>query len=98
MTRMIGLTQEILQLTTFYTCDVKEVRAWTIAAGTTAGKAAGKIHTDFERGFIRAEVIAFEDLDRCGNMAAARRQGLLRQEGKNYVVAAGDVVNILFNV
>lgn len=98
MIRMVGLSQDVLDLTTFYTCDVKEVRAWTIAVGTTAAKAAGKIHSDFERGFIRAEVVAYDDLTRLGNMAAVRRHGLLRQEGKNYVVASGDVVNILFNV
>ena len=75
-----------------------ECRAWTIKKGTKAPQAAGKIHTDFERGFIRAEVIAFEDLKACGTMAAAKAKGLVRSEGKEYVMKDGDIVNFLFNV
>ncbi|HOK43025.1 MAG TPA: DUF933 domain-containing protein, partial [Thermoclostridium caenicola] len=75
-----------------------EVRAWTIVKGTKAPQAAGKIHSDFERGFIRAEVVAYEDLIRCGSYAAAREQGLVRSEGKDYVMKDGDVVLFRFNV
>ena len=75
-----------------------EVRAWTIKKGTKAPQAAGKIHSDFERGFIRAEVIAFDDLMACGTMAAAREKGLVRSEGKEYVVQDGDIVLFRFNV
>jgi len=74
------------------------VKAWTIRRNTTAQKAAGKIHTDMERGFIRAEVIGFDDLVKCGSIAEARKQGLLRLEGKNYIVQDGDVITVLFNV
>ena len=75
-----------------------ECRAWTIKKGTKAPQAAGKIHSDFERGFIRAEVIAFDDLKACGTLANAKAKGLLRSEGKEYVMHDGDVVNFLFNV
>ena len=75
-----------------------EVRAWTIQNGTKAPQAAGKIHTDFEKGFIRAEVVAYRDLIDCGSLAAAREKGLLRSEGKEYVMKDGDVVHFLFNV
>ena len=74
------------------------MRAWTITRGTRAPQAAGKIHTDFERGFIRAEVIAFEDLKKCGSMTAAKEKGLVRSEGKEYVMQDGDVVLFRFNV
>jgi len=74
------------------------VRAWTIRRGFRAPQAAGKIHSDFERGFIRAEVIAFTDLQTCGTMAAAREKGLIRSEGKEYVMQDGDVVLFRFNV
>ena len=74
------------------------MRAWTITEGTKAPQAAGKIHTDFEKGFIRAEVIAYDDLMRCGTMAAAKEQGLVRLEGKDYVMADGDIVVFRFNV
>ena len=74
------------------------MRAWTIKKGTKAPQAAGKIHSDFERGFIRAEVISFEDLIACGSMAAAREKGLVRSEGKEYVMQDGDVVLFRFNV
>ena len=73
-------------------------RAWTIKKGTKAPQAAGKIHSDFERGFIRAEVIAFDDLMACGTMAAAKEKGLVRSEGKEYVMQDGDIVLFRFNV
>ena len=74
------------------------MRAWTIAEGTAARQAAGKIHTDLEKGFIRAEVVAFEDLREHGSMKACKEKGLLRLEGKDYVVRDGDILNIRFNV
>lgn len=80
------------------TAGSDECRAWTIQKGTKAPQAAGKIHTDFERGFIRAEVIAFQDLKACGTMSAAKAKGLVRSEGKEYVMQDGDIVNFLFNV
>ena len=82
----------------FLTAGSDECRAWTIKKGTKAPQAAGKIHTDFERGFIRAEVIAFDDMKACGTMAAAKAKGLVRSEGKEYVMKDGDIVNFLFNV
>ena len=82
----------------FLTAGSDECRAWTIKKGTKAPQAAGKIHTDFERGFIRAEVIAFEDLKTLGTMANAKAQGRVRSEGKEYVMKDGDIVNFLFNV
>ena len=96
--RMIRLSHDVAGLITFFTGNPNEVRAWTIPSGTPALKAAGKIHSDFERGFIRAEVVGFDDLAECGSVAEARKRGLLRQEGKAYVVDEGDVVNVLFNV
>lgn len=96
--RMIRLSYGLLGLMSFFTTASDEVKAWTVRRNTTAQKAAGKIHTDMERGFIRAEVVAFNDLAKCGSMAEARRQGLLRVEGKTYVVQDGDVMTILFNV
>ncbi len=80
------------------TAGPEEVRAWTITRGTKAPQAAGKIHTDFERGFIRAEVISFDDLVACGSTAAAKEKGLMRSEGKEYVMQDGDVVLFRFNV
>jgi hypothetical protein len=80
------------------TAGEKEVRAWTIEQGTRAPQAAGTIHSDIERGFIRAEVIGYEQLMRAGSYAAAREQGLLRLEGKEYVMQEGDVVHFRFNV
>jgi len=88
----------LLDLISFLTAGPKEVRAWTIRRGTQAQQAAGKIHTDFERGFIRAEVVHFDTLMKCGSMAAAKERGLLRLEGRDYVVADGDVVLFRFNV
>lgn len=88
----------LLGLISYLTAGPDECRAWTIAAGTRAPQAAGKIHTDFERGFIRAEVVASKDLFDCGGMAGAREKGLVRSEGKEYVVQDGDVVLFRFNV
>ncbi len=88
----------LLGLISFLTAGEKEVRAWTITRGTKAPGAAGKIHTDFERGFIRAEIVAFSDLKSCGSMAAAKAKGLVRQEGKDYVMQDGDVTLFKFNV
>jgi ribosome-binding ATPase YchF (GTP1/OBG family) len=82
----------------FLTAGEKQVRAWTIPQGTTAQKAAGEIHTDMERGFIRAEIVSYADLVRVGSYAAARDQGVLRLEGKEYVMQDGDIVNFRFNV
>ena len=96
--RMVALSQKILDLITFFTGNDKEVRAWPIAIGSTALEAAGKVHSDFERGFIRAEVVAFEELERFGSVAEARKQGVLRQEGRSYPVVDGDVINVLFNL
>ncbi|HZT23959.1 MAG TPA: redox-regulated ATPase YchF [Verrucomicrobiae bacterium] len=95
---LIRATYHLLGLRTFFTAGEKEVRAWTIQAGDTAPKAAGVIHSDFERGFIKAETVAYEDLIRCGSIAAAREQGLYRMEGKDYVVQDGDVMLFKFNV
>jgi len=88
----------LLGLISYLTAGPKEVRAWTIVRGTKAPQAAGKIHSDFERGFIRAEIIAFEDLVACGSMNAAKEKGLVRSEGKDYVIRDGDVVLFRFNV
>jgi ribosome-binding ATPase len=95
---LIRATYHLLGLRTFLTAGEKEVRAWTIHAGDTAPKAAGVIHSDFERGFIKAETVAYDDLIRCGSVAAARVKGLYRMEGKEYVVADGDVMLFKFNV
>jgi len=89
---------ELLDLQTFFTAGPKEAHAWTITKGTKAPQAAGKIHTDFERGFIRAEVFSVEDLRQLGSEKAIREKGKLRSEGKDYVVRDGDVVEFLFNV
>ena len=96
--RVIGLTYELLGLFSFFTAGEDECRAWTLRRGSTAVDAAGAIHSDLARGFIRAEVIGFEDLLTCGSMVEARKRGLLRQEGKTYLVKDGDVLQILFNV
>ena len=85
-------------LISYLTAGQPEVRAWTITKGTKAPQAAGKIHSDFERGFIRAEVIAYEDLIELGSIAAAKEKGLVRSEGKEYVMKDGDVVLFRFNV
>lgn len=96
--RMIRLSYGLLGLISFFTIGSDEVRAWTVRRGTMAQKAAGKIHTDLDRGFIRAEVIGHDDLVQCGSLAEARKRGLLRLEGKTYIVQDGDVVTVLFNV
>ncbi len=96
--RLIKASYALLGLCSFLTAGSDECRAWTIKKGTKAPQAAGKIHTDFERGFIRAEVIAFEDMKDCGTMANAKAQGKVRSEGKEYVMKDGDIVNFLFNV
>ncbi len=88
----------LLGLQTYFTSGEKETRAWTIKKGDTAPKAAGVIHTDFERGFIRANVISFEDFAKCDGLKKAKEEGLLRQEGRDYVMRDGDVVEFLFNV
>jgi len=96
--RVIKEGYALLGLISFLTAGKDECRAWTIKNGTKAPQAAGKIHSDFERGFIRAEVVAFSDLEACGSMAAAREKGLVRSEGKDYVMRDGDVVLFRFNV
>ena len=96
--KLIRSSYALLGLISFLTAGSDECRAWTIKKGTKAPQAAGKIHTDFERGFIRAEVIAFEDMKACGSMANAKAKGLVRSEGKEYIMKDGDIVNFLFNV
>ena len=96
--RLIKTCYYLLGLISYLTAGKPEVRAWTITKGTKAPGAAGKIHTDFERGFIRAEVVAFKDLMECGSMTAAKEKGLVRSEGKEYVMQDGDVVLFRFNV
>ncbi len=96
--RLIKAGYSLLGLISYLTAGPQEVRAWTITNGTKAPQAAGKIHSDFERGFIRAEIVSFDDLVKCGSMAAAKDAGLYRSEGKEYVMKDGDIVNFLFNV
>ncbi|NJL21885.1 MAG: redox-regulated ATPase YchF [Leptolyngbyaceae cyanobacterium SM1_3_5] len=95
---LIRATYELLGLRTYFTSGPKETRAWTIRAGMVAPQAAGVIHTDFERGFIRAETVAYQDLVATGSMGAAKEKGLVRSEGKEYVVQEGDVLLFRFNV
>ncbi len=95
---LIRATYELLGLRTYFTSGPKETRAWTILAGSTAPQAAGVIHTDFERGFIRAETVAYQDLAAAGSMAVAKEKGQVRSEGKDYVVQEGDVMLFRFNV
>ena len=95
---LIRATYDLLGLQTYFTTGPKETRAWTIHAGMVAPQAAGVIHTDFERGFIRAETVAYKDLVATGSMTAAKEKGLVRSEGKEYVVAEGDVLLFRFNV
>jgi GTP-binding protein YchF len=95
---LIRATYRILGLRTYFTTGEKETRAWTIRAGMSAPQAAGVIHTDFERGFIRAQTIGWRRLVEAGSLAEARNRGWLRSEGKDYVVAEGDVMEFLFNV
>ena len=96
--RLIRASYKLLGLISYLTAGEPEVRAWTITNGTKAPQAAGKIHSDFERGFIRAEVVAYNDLMDCGTMAAAKEKGLVRSEGKDYVMKDGDIVLFRFNV
>ena len=96
--RLIKCSYSLLGLISFLTYGKDECRAWTIRKGTKAPKAAGKIHTDIERGFIRAEVIAYDDMMKCGSVNAAKEKGLLRSEGKEYVVQDGDMIYFRFNV
>lgn len=96
--RLISASYSLLGLISYLTAGPKEVRAWTITRGTKAPQAAGKIHTDFERGFIRAEIISFDDLVREGSEKAVKEKGLMRSEGKDYVIADGDIVLFRFNV
>ena len=96
--RLINACYSLVGLISYLTAGQPEVRAWTIKKGTKAPQAAGKIHSDFERGFIRAEVISFDDLMACGSMTAAKEKGLVRSEGKDYVMKDGDIVLFRFNV
>lgn len=96
--RLIRACYSLLGLISFLTAGEPEVRAWTIKNGTKAPQAAGKIHSDFERGFIRAEIVAFDDLKECGSVAVAKEKGLYRSEGKDYIMKDGDVVLFRFNV
>lgn len=98
LNRIIKEGYALLGLISYLTAGKQEVRAWTITKGTKAPQAAGKIHTDFEKGFIRAEVVSFDDLIECGSMAAAKEKGLVRLEGKEYVMQDGDIVLFRFNV
>ncbi len=95
---LIQRSYDLLGLISYLTAGQPEVRAWTIRKGTKAPQAAGKIHSDFERGFIRAEVVSFENLMACGTLAAAKEKGLVKSEGKEYVMKDGDIVHFLFNV
>ncbi len=98
LSRLIKVSYRLLGLISYLTGGPKEVRAWTIERGTKAPQAAGKIHTDFERGFIRAECVSFDELMACGSMTVAREKGLVRSEGRDYVMRDGDVVLYRFNV
>ncbi|MGI2336022.1 MAG: redox-regulated ATPase YchF [Dehalogenimonas sp.] len=98
LTRTVRASYELLDLISFFTVGPDEVRAWSISAGLPAQQAAGKIHSDIERGFIRAELVAYDDLIRTGSMAEAKKQGVMRLEGKTYIVKDGDIAHFLFNV
>jgi hypothetical protein len=98
LARTIRASYELLNLISFFTVGPDEVRAWSITAGSPAQVAAGKIHSDIERGFIRAEVVTYDELIRTGSMAEAKRQGVLRLEGKTYIVKDGDIAHFLFNL
>ncbi|MBI0031838.1 redox-regulated ATPase YchF [Gilliamella sp. B14384G15] len=98
LNRVIRAGYSLLNLQTYFTAGVKEVRAWTISVGDTASQAAGKIHTDFEKGFIRAQTIAFDDFIKYGGEQGAKEAGKMRSEGKDYIVQDGDIMNFLFNV
>ena len=96
--KLIAASYKLLGLISYLTSGEDETRAWTITKGTKAPQAAGKIHTDFERGFIRAEVVSYDHLIECGSMTAAKEKGLVRLEGKDYVVQDGDIILFRFNV
>jgi ribosome-binding ATPase YchF (GTP1/OBG family) len=96
--RVISMSYELLGLMSFLTAGEDEVRAWTIRRNTPAVEAAGAIHSDIQRGFIRAEVVAFDDLIKAGGMVEAKKQGTVRLEGKQYIVKDGDICHFLFNV
>ena len=96
--KLIKASYSLLGLISYLTAGPKEVRAWTITKGTKAPQAAGKIHSDFEKGFIRAEIVSFDDLVSCGSMNVAKERGLVRSEGKDYVIQDGDIVLFRFNV
>ena len=96
--KLIKKSYDLLGLMSFITAGEPEVRAWTIKKGTKAPKAAGKIHSDIERGFIKAEIVSYDDLVREGSMLAAKEKGLVRQEGKEYVMQYGDIFLLKFNV
>ena len=98
VSQVVRVCYEALGLVSFLTVGDQEVRAWSVPAGMPAIEAAGAIHSDFQRGFIRAEVIPFDDLVRCGGVAEGRKEGVLRSEGKTYGVRDGDVINFLINV
>ena len=98
MNRLIREAYALLDLITFFTTGENESRAWTVRAGSSAPEAAGTIHTDFERGFIRAETIGYEEFDRIGSWKAAKDQGRIRAEGKDYLVEDGDIMLFRFNV
>jgi hypothetical protein len=98
LNRVIRAGYKLLNLQTYFTAGVKEVRAWTVSVGATAPKAAGVIHTDFEKGFIRAEVISYDDFIKYKGEAGAKEAGRLRLEGKEYIVQDGDVMHFRFNV
>ncbi len=98
LNRVIRAAFKLLGLQTYFTAGVKEVRAWTVRVGATAPQAAGVIHTDFERGFIRAETIAYDDFVACKGEAGAKEKGKMRLEGKEYVLHDGDVMHFRFNV
>ena len=98
LNRVIRAGYKLLGLQTFFTAGVKEVRAWTVKVGATAPQAAGKIHSDFERGFIRAQTISYDDFIKYNGEVGARENGKLRSEGKDYIVKDGDLFEFLFNV
>ena len=96
--KVIKASYNLLGLMSFLTAGEQEVRAWTIKKGTKAPEAAGKIHSDIERGFIRAEIVSYDDLIKEGSMVAAKEKGLVRSEGKEYIMQEGDIVLFRFNV
>jgi ribosome-binding ATPase YchF (GTP1/OBG family) len=98
LSRMIKYSYDLLGLQSFFTVGEDEVRAWTVRLGALAPEAAGVVHTDLQKGFIRAEVIAYDDMISLGNMAEVRSHGKLRLEGKIYEVKDGDILNIRFNI